>query len=130
MTTAIQNLKLQFEHSAAAGASQPAMDYEAEMADLRYKFITNEVKPAVVKSYRNKSLSQSEKIDRLLTHRVWGLPAFLFILFGVFHLIFAADFLFLKRLGVLSESVPSLGVLLQGYTETLQTYAIDQPVYQ
>ena len=123
LTTAIQNLKLQFEHSAAAGASQPAMDYEAEMADLRYKFITNEVKPAVVKSYRNKSLSQSEKIDRLLTHRVWGLPAFLFILFGVFHLIFAADFLFLKRLGVLSESVPSLGVLLQGYTETLQTFA-------
>ena len=120
LTTAIQNLKLQFEHP-AAGASQPAVDYEAEMADLRYKFITNEVKPAVVKSYRNKSLSQSEKIDRLLTHRVWGLPAFLFILFGVFHLIFAADFLFLKRLGVLSESIPSLGVLLQGYTEALQT---------
>ncbi|MDR0693899.1 MAG: ferrous iron transport protein B [Prevotellaceae bacterium] len=129
LTTAIQNLKLQFEHSAAAGdtgASQPAVDYEAEMADLRYKFITNEVKPAVVKSYRNRSLSQSEKIDRMLTHRVWGLPAFLFILFAVFHLIFAADFLFLKRLGVLSESIPSLGVLLQGYTEMLQTFAGEQ----
>ncbi|MDR2802278.1 MAG: ferrous iron transport protein B [Prevotellaceae bacterium] len=125
LTTAIQNLKLQFEHSAAnaAGASLPAVDYEAEIADLRYKFITNEVKPAVVKLYRNRSLSQSEKIDRLLTHRVWGLPAFLFILFAVFHLIFAADFLFLKRFGILSESIPSLGVLLQGYTEALQTSA-------
>ncbi|MDR3133420.1 MAG: ferrous iron transport protein B [Prevotellaceae bacterium] len=128
LLTAIQQRKLQFEHSATipAGASHPAVDYEAEIADLRYKFITNEVKPAVVKRYRNNSLSQSEKIDRLLTHRVWGLPAFLGILFAVFHLIFAADFLFLKRLGVLNESVPSLGVLLQGYTESLQTFAGEQ----
>jgi ferrous iron transport protein B len=123
LTSAIQNLKLQFEQS---GAPQSAMDYEAEIADLRYKFITNEVKPAVVKLYRNKSLSQSERIDRLLTHRVWGLPAFLCILFAVFHLIFASDFLFLKRLGLLEESIPSLGVLLQGYTESLQTLVGEQ----
>ncbi|MDR1405989.1 MAG: ferrous iron transport protein B [Prevotellaceae bacterium] len=128
LTTAIQNLKLQFEHAGAArsGAPQPAADYEAEIADLRYRFITDEVKPAVVKRYRNRSLSQSEKIDRLLTHRIWGLPAFLCILFAVFHLIFASDFLFLKRLGVLAESIPSLGVLLQGYTEELQTLACEQ----
>ncbi|MDR3351055.1 MAG: ferrous iron transport protein B [Prevotellaceae bacterium] len=124
LTSAVQNLKLQFEHS-GGGAPPPAVDYEAEMADLRYKFITSEVKPAVVKHYRNRSLSQSEKIDRLLTHRVWGLPAFLFILFAVFHLIFAADFLFLKRLGAISASIPSPGVLLQGYTETLQTVSCE-----
>jgi ferrous iron transport protein B len=117
LTAAIQNRKLQFEQSAAA------VDYEAEIADLRYKFITDEVKPAVVKSYKNKSQRQSEKIDNVLTHRIWGFPVFLLILFAVFHLIFAADFLFLERLGILSESIPSPGVLLQGYTQMLQTFA-------
>lgn len=114
LTSAVQHLKIAFEKE------HPDIDYEAEVADLRYKFITNEVKPAVVKIHRNRGVTRSEKIDAVLTHRVWGMPVFLFIMFAAFHFIFAEDFLFLKRLAIVEKTIPSIGVLLQNYMGDFQ----------
>jgi len=115
LSARIQTLKLEYENS-------KSFDYEAEIADLRYKFITDDIKPSVVKFYKNTSVLNTEKADRILTHKIWGLPIFLLIMFSVFHIIFAEDFLFLKRFGIISEPIPSLGILLQGYVEDFQVF--------
>jgi ferrous iron transport protein B len=117
----IQNLKLEYEKN------EKPFDYEAEIADLRYKFITNDVKPHAVKVFKNSGAVSSAKIDRLLTHRVWGLPVFLVLMFAIFHLIFSEDFLFLESLGIAKNGgLLSPGILLKGYVESFQDLAMSQ----
>ena len=115
----IQSLKLEYE------TGTKPFDYEAEIADLRYRFITNEIKPAAVKILGNRSLSKSEKIDRLLTHRLWGIPLFLCAMFAIFHLVFASDFLYLQRFGLLKEGLPGVGIFLQGLVEDFNSVLSD-----
>ncbi|MDR2423683.1 MAG: ferrous iron transport protein B [Prevotellaceae bacterium] len=115
----IQALKLEYE------TGDKPFDYEAEIADLRYRFITSEIKPAAVKLLGNGSLSKSEKIDRLLTHRFWGIPLFLCAMFAIFHLVFAGDFLYLQRFALLDEGLPGIGVFFQGLVEDLNSLLSD-----
>lgn len=74
-------------------------DYEALIADARYKYITENY--AIYLKRANKDsheLTRSDKIDKVLTHKIWGLPIFVLILFLIFHLTFATNFLFLQPL--------------------------------
>jgi ferrous iron transport protein B len=127
LSAEIQNLKLEYEKD------EKPFDYEAEIADLRYRFITDDVKPDAVKVLKNLGAVNSEKIDRILTHRIWGLPVFLILMFAIFHIIFSKDFLFLKSLGILTfdesaanigagEGLPSPGILLKGWMESFQEF--------
>jgi ferrous iron transport protein B len=115
LSAGIQNLKLDYEKD------EKTFDYEAEIADLRYKFITNDVKPNVVKVLRNLGAINSEKIDGILTHRIWGLPIFLALMFAIFHIIFSKDFLFLTSFGI-EEGLSSPGILLKDYMESFQEF--------
>lgn len=79
-------------------------DFEALIADARYQYISNSFS-GVVTSESGKSskeekekLTKSDKIDRVLTNRWAGIPIFLVILFAIFHLVFAENFLFLQPL--------------------------------
>lgn len=79
-------------------------DFEALIADARYQYISNSF-AGVVTSESGKSskeekekLTKSDKIDRVLTNRWAGIPIFLVILFAIFHLVFAENFLFLQPL--------------------------------
>lgn len=88
-------------------------DFEALVADSRYKYISENYSPAyskggekstvrVCKRGKNKGKlvdygTRSDRIDRVLTHKIWGIPIFLVILFCVFHLTFSEHFLFLDR---------------------------------
>lgn len=82
-------------------------DFEAIVADERYKYITKHFAQAFVrKNGEKRSLSKSDKADRILTHRIWGIPIFLAILFVVFHLTFSENFLYLAK--VLPEGWTSL----------------------
>ncbi len=69
-------------------------DMEAVIADERYKYISANLAPAKVKS-GGETLTKSDKIDKVLTHRVWAIPIFLVILFAIFHLTFSEDLLFI-----------------------------------
>lgn len=40
----------------------------------------------------------------MLTHRIWGIPLFLLIMFGVFHLTFGEDLLYLGAMGAIPEA--------------------------
>lgn len=84
-------------------------DFEAMVADERYKYITKHFAKAITKKDGEKnSLSKSDKADRVLTHRIWGIPIFLVILFAVFHLTFSENFLYL------ATALPKDWVSLQG----------------
>lgn len=83
-------------------------DFEAIVADSRYKYISKNYSSVVTKkdvTTEKDKLSTSDKVDKVLTHKVWGIPIFLVILFLVFHLTFAEDFLFLGAGGVFDKDV-------------------------
>ena len=85
-------------------------DFEAIIADSRYKHITKHYSVALTRNPKAHSDgdTKSDKIDKVLTHKFWGIPIFLVILFGVFHLTFSEDFLFI------SLFLPNDWVALQG----------------
>lgn len=61
-------------------------EYEAEMADKRYEFISR-VLPQVSKG-RIERMSSSDMIDKVLTSRYLGIPIFLALMWGMFELTF------------------------------------------
>lgn len=72
-------------------------DAEAEIADARYKYITAHFSSTLTRARKHSydTLTKSDKADKILTHKIWGLPIFLVILFAIFHLTFSEDLLFL-----------------------------------
>lgn len=74
-------------------------DFEALIADARYKYISKYFAPVITKKEKDtKKLTMSDRIDRILTNKWAGIPIFLVILFLVFHLTFSTNFLFLGGL--------------------------------
>ena len=71
-------------------------DFEAIVADARYKYISANYSSVMEKkNTEDRVLSKSDHADRILTHRIWGIPVFLVILFAIFHLTFSENLLFL-----------------------------------
>ncbi len=70
-------------------------DYSAKVADARYTYISSKCKIIVNKKESISNLTKSDKIDKVLTHKFWGIPIFLFIMFLVFHLTFSENLFFL-----------------------------------
>ena len=63
-------------------------DREAALADMRYQYIEGLCRECVVKRGETKEQLRSEKIDRILTHRILGIPIFICIMLLVFWLTF------------------------------------------
>ncbi len=87
-------------------------DFEALIADARYKYISNYFSSAVTKTKAKDKMTKSDKADKVLTHKVWGIPIFLVILFAIFHLTFSEDFLYLGSIFGL-PSLEDLGLLTE-----------------
>ncbi len=130
-------------------------DFEALIADARYKYIAKEFGKVIVrkeaepepeaievdengkkkKKKKAKVGTKSDRIDKVLTHRIWGLPIFIIIMFFVFHFTFSEDLFFMGKMGLtisnetainfftgmgyeegqMMEGIPSLGVFLQSW---------------
>ncbi|MEO8391568.1 MAG: ferrous iron transport protein B [Chloroflexota bacterium] len=60
-------------------------DPETIFTDRRYGFIGEAVSQAITRSARNAETA-SDRADRLITHRVWGLPIFLLLMWLVFQI--------------------------------------------
>ena len=123
-------------------------DFEALIADARYQYISKNYSGVLVKANKEKKeegevvLTKSDKIDRVLTHRIWAIPIFIVIMFLIFHFTFAEGLFFIKtnitNPGVINfftgmgyegmleeaggvaedvvlEGIPSLGVFLQSW---------------
>jgi len=64
------------------------LEPEMVIVDKRYEFIGNAVHKSVKKpKYRIETTS--DKIDKILTHKWFGLPIFIVIMFSIYHLTFA-----------------------------------------
>ena len=86
-------------------------DFEALVADGRYKYISANFAPVLQRKSKEKfEMSRSDKADRVLTNRWAGIPIFLLILFAIFHLTFSEDFLFLGAIFKLPD-LETLGLL-------------------
>ena len=70
---------------------------EAEIADARYKYITAHFSSTLTRARKHShdTLTKSDKADKILTHKIWGLPIFLVILFLIFHFTFSENLFFL-----------------------------------
>ncbi|MCH5351095.1 MAG: ferrous iron transporter B [Clostridiales bacterium] len=77
-------------------AATSSVDFEADIADERYRYISGTLAPAKTRGKSAGELTKSDRIDRVLTHKVWAIPMFLIILFGIFHLTFSENLLFLN----------------------------------
>ncbi len=92
-------------------------DFEAMIADARYKYITKNYSPALKRRRKVEvgALTKSDKIDRVLTHKIWGIPIFLLILFSIFHVTFSENFLWLGAgSGPLANWVSLEGTAFEG----------------
>lgn len=74
-------------------------DFEALVADSRYSYISKNYSSVLTKKQIDiNKLTTSDKIDSVLTNKIWGIPIFLGVLFLIFHLTFSENFLFLGGL--------------------------------
>ncbi len=89
-------------------------DFEALVADARYKYISKHFAPVVTHKNKDKfKMSTSDKVDKVLTHKVWGIPIFLVVLFLIFHLTFSENLFFLSGIGGEWKGVTDIEGLLE-----------------
>lgn len=84
-------------------------DFEALVADQRYKYIAKNFAPALEHKSKDKfKMTKSDKVDKVLTHKIWGIPIFLVILFLVFHLTFSENLFYMNGFTEDQAWMPSL----------------------
>lgn len=92
-------------------------DLEATIADERYKYISANFSSAKAKAKRE-TLTKSDKIDKVLTHRVWAIPVFVVILFFIFHFTFSEDLFYIGAFAkAAGNPLPSLEELGYAYLD-------------
>ena len=89
-------------------------DLEALVADARYNYIVKYYSCHKTKAIKDeKAETKSYKIDKVLTHKIVGIPIFLVILFLIFHLTFSENLFYLG--GLFNNVSPSFeGSIFEG----------------
>jgi len=88
------------EHAVKEMETELKTDREAALADMRYQFIEELCEKSVVKVKESREYRRSVKIDSVLTHKIFAIPAFLLIMFSIFFFTFG---IIGNRLGHLLE---------------------------
>lgn len=84
-------------------------DFEALVADARYKYISKNFAPVIQRKNKEKvKMTASDKADKVLTHKIWGIPIFLVVLFLIFHLTFSENLFYLNGFNDSQAWMPSL----------------------
>jgi len=76
------------EHILEGMENESQTDRDAALVDMRYSFIEEVCHACVFKEQETKEQVRSEKIDRLLTHKYFGIPIFILIMLIIFYLTF------------------------------------------
>ena len=101
-------------------------DYESQIINEKYAFIDEIVEEVLLHKQRQDQLT--EKLDRALTHRVWGIPIFLGIMALVFFLTFTVGD-WIK--GYFEHTIDALSLLVQrgmdamGVADIVQSLVIE-----
>ena len=119
-----QNERELMEHSILEMEHDCGLDRNAALADMRYTYIEDVVKHAVVKSRESREHRRSVKIDSVLTNRYLAIPLFLLIMFLVFYLTF-------NVIGAWLSDLLSMGIdWLTGVVDAaLTSYGINEVVH-
>ena len=83
-----QNEKEMIEHIILQMEDECGMDRSSAMADMRFEYIENVCRNTVVKPKESKERIRSRRIDKVLTGKYTGIPAFVAIMALVFYLTF------------------------------------------
>jgi ferrous iron transport protein B len=83
-----QNEKEMLEHIILQMEEESGMDRASAIADMRFRYIKRVCDATVTKPKESKERIRSRKIDRLLTGKYTGIPAFVVIMAMVFYLTF------------------------------------------
>ncbi|MDF2924120.1 MAG: ferrous iron transport protein [Paenibacillaceae bacterium] len=67
-------------------AEQAEGDLETLIADLRYKYISKAITNHVKKGRKHGELSFSDKVDKVVTNRILGIPIFILVMYAVFQI--------------------------------------------
>ena len=117
------------EYNVREMENELGLDRKAAIADMRYTFIENLCKKAVVKPKENKQHLRSVKIDGILTHKYFAIPIFLFIMATVFWLTFGVigSFLNDSLIEIMSKisKVASDGLIEYGINPVVHDLIID-----
>ena len=119
-----QNERELMEHSILEMEHDCGLDRNAALADMRYTYIEDVVKHAVVKSRESREHRRSVKIDSVLTNRYLAIPLFLLIMLLVFYLTF-------NVIGAWLSDLLSMGIdWLTGVVDAaLTSYGINEVVH-
>lgn len=107
-----QNEKEMLEHIILQMENECSMDRAAAIADMRFHYIEQACEATVIRPHESKERIRSQKIDRFLTGKYTGIPAFV----GIIALIFWLTF---NVIGAALQELCDLGV-------TWLTDAVDQ----
>lgn len=101
-------------------------NYESDIINEKYDFIEEIINEVLVNKERQDALT--EKVDRALTHRVWGIPLFLGIMAVVFFLTFTIGDWLKGYLEIGIENLSDLinnGLVMAGVNDVLRSLLID-----
>lgn len=103
---------------AGAQSKEDKEEAEIQVADIRYKTIDSIVAKTVKKKKAAKTEeTKSDKIDKVLTNRILGIPIFLVIMYVMFACTFSENFLWL--------GINSPGKWLEGLVGTVWSWITD-----
>ncbi|HQM96298.1 MAG TPA: ferrous iron transport protein B [Clostridia bacterium] len=105
-----KNEKDMIEHGIVEMENELVLDRMAAIADMRYQYIEDICKKAVVRPKVDKHHAKTIKIDNILTHKILGIPIFLSIMFFIFWLTFGVIGSFLSDL--LSGAIDALAIIV------------------
>ncbi|WP_294853748.1 ferrous iron transport protein B [uncultured Oscillibacter sp.] len=112
------------EHSITEMETERGMDRNAALADMRYEFIERVCRDTVVKPSQSAERARSQRIDRVLTHRIWALPIFFGVMLSIFYLTF-------NVLGAVLSNLLAMGIdaLASIVDRTLTHYDLNPVVH-
>jgi len=73
--------------SVISGIKENDVDYELEIVNRRYEFVNDVVRASVIRP-EEEVVTITDKIDKILIHKYFGLPIFILIMFVLFQLTF------------------------------------------
>ena len=104
-------------------------DAESIITNQRYEYIQSLVSKTVTKKDTKNKVTVSDKIDKVLTHRIFALPLFAIIMFivysismgqlGTFLTDWANDGLFGESWEVINITVPGVPTIIQGFLSSI-----------
>ena len=95
---------------------------DAIIADARYNDISDIVSSAMTRAPRDERGTVSDRIDRIVTHRIWGLPIFILTLSAVFLLIIGIDNDYLSIPGIGTHFTNLLNDWIDHYNGVVQDW--------